>query len=68
METTRTKVQVKDLKVGDDLGNCKITSAPSFLGSYCGQKDRMLVGVQYGNQPAKTAMWGKYTTVTVVNR
>ncbi len=64
----RTKVQVKDLKKGDDLGSCKIVEAPQYYGNYCGQKDRMAVGIQYGDQPAKIALWGKYTTVTVINR
>ena len=64
----KTTVKVKDLKVGDDLGNCKITSAPIFYGNHMGQKNRMLVGVQYGDKPAKIAMWGKETTVTVINR
>jgi hypothetical protein len=63
-----TKVQVKDLKKGDDLGNCLIVGDPSYYGNYCGQKDRMLVPVQYGNQEPKTAMWGRNTTVTVINR
>lgn len=64
----KTKVQVKDLKKGDMLGTCKIIQNPVYLGTWCGQKDRMLVGVQYGDQPAKIATWGKFTTVTVTNR
>lgn len=62
------KVQVKDLRVGDDLGNCKIVAAPVNYDNYCGSRNRMLLGVQYGNGPAKSAIWGRYTTVTVINR
>lgn len=64
----KTKVQVKDLRAGDDLGNCKIVGPPVNLGDWCGQKNRMGVVVQYGNAEPKTAIWGKYTTVTVINR
>jgi len=60
-----TKKAVHQLRAGDDLGACKVVKDPEFIGDYCGQKNRMLVSVQYGDQPAKIAVWGKYTTVTV---
>jgi hypothetical protein len=62
------KVQVKDLRKGDDLGTCKIVQDPAYLGTFCGQKDRMLVGVQFGDKEPEIRRWGKYTTVTVTNR
>jgi hypothetical protein len=68
METLITKVQVKDLRAGDDLGNCTIVSDPSYLGNYCGQKDRMSVNVRYTNGKESARVWGKHTTVIVVNK
>jgi len=65
---SRTKVQVKDLREGDDLGGTVITAAPQYVGSHCGQKDRMYVGVKYSDGKTSTRVWGKYTTVTVINR
>lgn len=64
---TRTKIQVKDLRAGDDLGNCKII-ASSYYGNYCGTKDSYLVKVEYPCGGESTRFWGKHTTVTVVNR
>lgn len=64
----KTKVQVKDLRAGDELGACKVVGTPTFIGNYCGQKNRMSVPVQYGEREPVTAIWGKYTTVTVINR
>lgn len=63
----KTKVQVKDLRAGDDLGGTIIKST-SDAGNYCGQKNRMYVNVEYANGQTSTRVWGRYTTVTVTNR
>lgn len=64
----KTKVQVKDLRAGDDLGTCTIIESPSYYGNYCGQKDRYSVKVKYLNGEESSRLWGKSTTVTVINR
>lgn len=71
METiakTKVQVKVKDLREGDDLGGTVITTPPQYAGNYCGQKDRMFVGVMYKSGKISTRVWGMNTTVTVVNR
>ena len=61
----RTKVQVKDLREGDDLGGTVITAPPQYIANYCGQKDRAFVGVRYASGKTSTRVWGWNTTVTV---
>lgn len=61
----KTKVQVKDLKAGDDLGGTVLTASPQYVGNYCGQKDRAFVPVQYSSGKTSTRVWGWNTTVTV---
>lgn len=70
-----TKKQVKDLKSGDDLGNCVIVSDPVNIGTYLGQKDRMKVVVRFtghtadkGSSGESTRIWGRYTTVSVKDK
>lgn len=63
-----TKKQVKDLKAGDDLGNCVIVSNPRPLDNWCGQKNRMALEVKYGDKDPVTAVWGRYTTVSVKDK
>jgi hypothetical protein len=65
---TKTKVQVKDLRAGDDLRGTIVKNDPVFVGNYCGQKDRMLIDVTYSSGMTSTRVWGKNTTVTVINR
>lgn len=62
------KVQVQNLKEGDDLGTCVIAGTPIYMGNYCGQRDRMQVKVRYGSGVESNRVWGKSTTVTVTNR
>jgi hypothetical protein len=63
-----TTVKVKDLKVGDELGNCTIVDGPVYIGNYCGQKDRANVQVRYSNGKESWRIWGNQTTVKVTNR
>lgn len=58
------KTQVKNLKPGDDLGNCTILSV-NYLGTYLGQKDRAYVSVRFADGKESTRIWGWKTTVTV---
>lgn len=58
------KTQVKNLKPGDDLGNCTILEV-KYAGNYCGQKDRAYVTVRWANGQESTRVWGWNTTVTV---
>jgi hypothetical protein len=62
MKTTK----VKDLREGDNLGNCLILAAPNFIGEYCGQRDRVVVRVRFKNGEESSRVWGKNTTVTVI--
>lgn len=63
----KTTVKVKDLVAGDDLGNCVILSS-SYYGDYCGSKNRQSVKVKYRNGSESSRLWGRDTTVTVLNR
>lgn len=62
------KVQVKNLRAGDDLGSCKILNDPRFIGDFLGSRNRMAVDVEFPGGFRGTRIWGKYTTVTVINR
>ena len=64
MKETKT-VRVSDLKAGDNLGNCLILASPSFIGDYCGQKNRVAVQVRFANGQESTRIWGKNTTVKI---
>ena len=63
------KIQARNLRTGDYLGGgCKIVSNPVSIGTYMGQKNRISIGVQYGDKEPLTRVWGASTTVTVLNR
>lgn len=63
----KTKVQVKDLQIGDQLSSgAKIVSDP--FESLHARKGKVIVGVLYSNGKLTTQEWGKSTTVTVINR
>lgn len=62
----KTKVQVKDLRKGDEL-----SSGAQILGSPTADiKDtkKYIVPVKYKEGRSVFQSWGKYTTVTVTNR
>lgn len=60
----KTKVKVKDLRAGDMLSSgTEIITGPVDLRAF-----KMAISVKYPNGKHKIATWGKYTTVTVVNR
>lgn len=64
----KTKVQVKDLRIGDQLSRCKIAGPPIPLPSHLGKKNQVTVVLDYGDGKLTNAVWSKYTTVTVINR
>jgi hypothetical protein len=57
--------QVKDLQVGDDLGNCIVLSRPQFISNYCGSKNRASINVRFADGKESTRIWGWATTVKV---
>lgn len=60
----KTKVQVKDLQVGDEL-----SLGTTVLGnSLSTTKGKNAVCVKYLGGTIKTQLWGRSTTVTVTNR
>lgn len=62
------KTQVKNLKPGDNLGNCKVVEGPIYIANYCGQKDRANIRVEFKNGEILWRVWGWLTSVTVKNR
>lgn len=67
MDVIKT-VQVKDLKAGDNLGNCLILADPIHIGDYCGQKNRVSIRVRFKNGTESTRIWGAATTIKMNTR
>lgn len=66
----KTKVQVKDLRKGDQLSTGTVVSDPFQLiqhGITSGSKPKMFLEMESAGV-CKGKVWGKNTTVTVTNR
>jgi hypothetical protein len=63
----KTKVQVKDLRKGDQLSSgTRILEGPTT--GVTTRSGRTNLYVQYPNKKTNVVEWGKSTTVTVLNR
>lgn len=63
----KTKVQVKDLRKGDVLSSGAIMLSDPLVGIWT-PKDKYEINVRYPDGKEKKQLWGRYTTVTVLNR
>lgn len=63
----RTKVQVRDLRKGDQLSSGTIILEGPTSG-FTTAKGHTNLYVQYPNKKTNVVEWGKFTTVTILNR